>query len=386
MFFSTAKKTGKHAGLLCTLSLAALVAGSPIGHVDAAAMVDIPSDIGKLGPNMAYSARYSAVDAAAMAYFSHMVFYASYEPRVRDEATLRREYRQSLRKAGFRLVNASDSLSGLIAKSVRETDFFVFGTNRATFLVFRGTENPFQGITNIVDTAVTANSMLANRPGVRGKIHPGYHDAYQGTHQRVRRALGQFDRSKPLYITGHSLGGALATVAAYKLYNDGVRNIRGVYPLASPRVGNHNFTNDYERKLGSKTYRIKRLNDHVSEIPFYGFGPLGLGDYEHIGPYRLIRPVGSRYRIDLVGLHDDEKNHRAVLPIAWLMANHHSRDDYFLPMWQFAERAITDREIAKARAKARAKDKAIASAKAKAKARAKAIAAAKAKLKQQPKL
>lgn len=359
------------------MGIAAVLAGTLIGQASAREMVDIPADISKLGPNIEYSARYSEIDAAAMAYISHMVFYPSYHPGVSNDRDLRREYRQSLHRAGFRLVNVPDSISGLHAETVRETDFYVFGTNQATFLVFRGTENPFHDSTNFVDSLITVNSMLSERPGVRGKIHPGYHDAYQATDGRVKRALRKFDRSKPLYITGHSLGAALATVAAYKLYNDGFRNIRGVYPLASPRVGNRFFTDDYERKLGQKTFRIKQQHDHVSEIPYVGFHALGLGDYDHIGPYRLIRPVGTRYRIDLAGPHDDEVNYNLFpFPITksvLFMKQHHSRDDYFLPLWQLAEPKI-DRAMAKAKADARMKAKM----KAKAEARKRAIAAAKA--------
>ena len=49
--------------------------------------------------------------------------------------------------------------------------------------------------------------------------------------------------------TGHSLGGALATLAAYDLQAEfGFRKLQ-VYAFGSPRTGNHAFARDYERKV-----------------------------------------------------------------------------------------------------------------------------------------
>lgn len=362
MYIFSADNHAKPGKLIFALSLVVLAACTFVERAAAANMVRIPSDISKLGPSIEYSARYSDIDAAAMAYVSHMVFYASYRSNINSERDLRIAYLESLRAAGFQLVNTRGPDGPLIADTANETDYFVFGTNKATFLVFRGTENPERGLSNIVDTLITANSILAQRQGVRGLIHPGYHDAYNRAHPSVRRSLRQFDRSKPIYITGHSLGGALATVAAYKLQKEGF-NIRAVYPLASPRVGDRTFTHDYERLLGNKTFRIKRRGDHVSEIPYYG--PIGiLFKYEHVGPYRSISQIGSssRHMVSLnTGRHDDGKNFFIIAnglvhrenTVDRLFRRHHSRDHYFLPLWNFAKSKI-DRAYASAQARARA--------------------------------
>jgi hypothetical protein len=49
---------------------------------------------------------------------------------------------------------------------------------------------------------------------------------------------------KPIFVAGHSLGGALATLATYRLLMLGA-NVRGLYTFGSPRVGNRAFSRDF---------------------------------------------------------------------------------------------------------------------------------------------
>ncbi len=67
-----------------------------------------------------------------------------------------------------------------------------------------------------------------------------------------------------VFLTGHSLGGALATLAAYDI----AQALRAVpqrthvacYSFGAPRVGNHAFADDYAR-LVPDTWSI--INDQV---------------------------------------------------------------------------------------------------------------------------
>lgn len=72
--------------------------------------------------------------------------------------------------------------------------------------------------------------------------------------------LGDF-KEKPLFITGHSLGGALATIAAKKLTHKG--GIASCYTFGSPRVGNVDWA------VGIKTpvYRVVNAVDPVTMMP-----------------------------------------------------------------------------------------------------------------------
>jgi predicted lipase len=71
----------------------------------------------------------------------------------------------------------------------------------------------------------------------------------------------------PVVVTGHSLGGAIATLAAVDLVEEGIvspGNI-GVWNFGSPRVGNQIFS-DYATQLLPVLWRTVNQQDILCEI------------------------------------------------------------------------------------------------------------------------
>ena len=93
-----------------------------------------------------------------------------------------------------------------------------------------------------------------------------------------------------LWITGHSLGAALATLAAAKFTFEGDAPIpiQGVYTFGSPRVGDTTFAEAYDAKLRDITFRFRNNNDVVTRVPI----PLKLFPYQHIGSMRYFNVKG----------------------------------------------------------------------------------------------
>lgn len=122
-------------------------------------------------------------------------------------------------------------------------------------LVFRGTEP-----TSIADLRSDIRANLVAAPGGRGRIHVGFLEAFQ----RVEAHLAQ-DIEKigdyPLYITGHSLGGALALVATKYLGSD---SVGATYTFGGPRVADDAFFED----IKTPVYRVVNGADGVARIPF----------------------------------------------------------------------------------------------------------------------
>ncbi|WP_437586353.1 lipase family protein [Sorangium sp. So ce1000] len=88
---------------------------------------------------------------------------------------------------------------------------------------------------------------------------------------------------KALYITGHSLGGALAALAAAMIFEDkayeGIRSlVRGVYTYGQPCIGNELFARKCQDAYGSLLFRHIHANDIVPMFP-----PLSTGRFEHFG-------------------------------------------------------------------------------------------------------
>lgn len=89
----------------------------------------------------------------------------------------------------------------------------------------------------------------------------------------------------PLRITGHSLGGAVASLVALFLQREGLR-VEAVYTFGSPRVGNAAWRAAYSEALGECSYRVIAEGDLVPLVP-------GLLDgYRHVGQEILLTPHG----------------------------------------------------------------------------------------------
>jgi triacylglycerol lipase len=134
-------------------------------------------------------------------------------------------------------------------------------------------------------------SNLGMRPmaGPVGNVHRGFNDALERVWDDMRRAIlscKQFqvrERRRPqtLWIAGHSLGGALATLAVAKLRMEEDRAVNGLYTFGSPRVGDRTFARNFNLEFNA-AYRIVNNNDVVTRVP----GRLMM--YSHVGQFLYI--------------------------------------------------------------------------------------------------
>lgn len=109
-------------------------------------------------------------------------------------------------------------------------------------------------------------------------VHEGFSDAWASISKDVTQAIKEAMEANPDYsiaLTGHSLGGAVATLAAAYLRRDGVSC--DVYTYGSPRVGNEQFV-QFAMSQPGKQYHITHLNDPVPQQ-----APTWL-NYRHVSP------------------------------------------------------------------------------------------------------
>jgi triacylglycerol lipase len=157
--------------------------------------------------------------------------------------------------------------------------------NNADFVIvaFRGTEiRKRPGRTdyrNIVADLKTDANVLLTDSEQGGKVHRGFKQALEEIWQEkgLQDYLSSKDQGSPsVWFTGHSLGAALATLAA-----DRYGKVQGLYTFGSPRTGDIDFKNDFH----ISTYRFVNNNDIVARVP----PPV---PYCHVGDLKYIDSRG----------------------------------------------------------------------------------------------
>ena len=110
-------------------------------------------------------------------------------------------------------------------------------------------------------------------------IASGFYKAYSSISNSIIEGIDNVLQSSPnieeIYIAGHSLGGAMASIAAIDLKYRLGYNVVGSYTFGSPRVGNMEFSKFYSSIVGN-TIRYTNNNDIVPHLPpkIFGFNHL----------------------------------------------------------------------------------------------------------------
>lgn len=154
--------------------------------------------------------------------------------------------------------------SGLFDPGSQVTVSKMFRNGRTIFVVaIRGTE-PRDPRDLATDLNFKYTPLSPELPGV--KVHTGFLKTSNLAIQALRPYLKQIrnDPNSEVIFTGHSLGGAAATIAAAQLTDLGVPRAKvSAYAFGAPAVGNADFERRY-RDL--KVWRVNQPNDPVPKV------------------------------------------------------------------------------------------------------------------------
>lgn len=204
---------------------------------------------------------------------------SSYSPEF-DRYSQIATFQVSLDATTTLLTNLSALPTRIVRRIINPTQAFMgFVLTSAThnMIVFRGTSNPKEWVANF-----QARQSNYGRTGAgQGRVHTGFLRLYEQLTQQVRRAANQFNPALPCYVAGHSLGGALATLAIADLAqtNRALKPQLQLYSYGAPRVGDAAFAT-FLSAIAPNNYRIINLADMVPMVP-----PSNLRDqqYNHVG-------------------------------------------------------------------------------------------------------
>ena len=190
------------------------------------------------------------------------------------------------------------------------------GEGKIIFVVFRGTRELAEWFSNVQFKQVNFLSTESNQKGIQGfgKISLGFNKIYtlfrpgiliersfinkifRSLDAKARNILEKIDNfnikeqsiyeaieeffsntdinssNASIYVAGHSLGGALATISAMDIVaKDKFNNPIYLYTFASPRVGDNVFAdkfNEFIIQEKIKAFRFANSEDIVPKVPF----------------------------------------------------------------------------------------------------------------------
>ena len=163
-----------------------------------------------------------------------------------------------------------ETIFGFIARSQIEPNNF--------FIVFRGTREAAEWFNNF--RPVPKPFLINGNFGNLGEVRNGFNLIYSSepnrssqylTIQKTIDKLFEIDKinnDSQIFITGHSLGAGLATLAALHIHKLAERkkikpSIK-LYTFASPRVGDENFAKHFN---DIQSYRVINSEDLIQSIP-----------------------------------------------------------------------------------------------------------------------
>ncbi|WP_053374164.1 lipase family protein [Paenibacillus sp. FJAT-27812] len=173
-------------------------------------------------------------------------------------------YLQYNNKDGLFLVPRTYSLvSEFTARAYESSDErfgFVLTSERASVLAFRGSGSAVDWVSDFIAQQTTYRPVKNT-----GLTHKGFTDIYMSARTQIFEILKQLPPDRPLFITGHSLGGALATLASIDLaLNSEFTPI--VYTFGAPRVGDPKFASSYNAAVATH-WRFQNEFDIVPHLP-----------------------------------------------------------------------------------------------------------------------
>jgi hypothetical protein len=161
----------------------------------------------------------------------------------------------------------------VITDRVRNLQVFIGYDNddNLNVISFRGTSN--SDLRNwIANLAIGMTVPYAEAP--RATVHQGFYDHYTALKPQLMDALRNMPNA-PIRITGHSMGGALAAIAAIDLqYFEGF-TIHSIFSFGAPRSGNYEYSLWLTNQVPNN-WRVTHRQDIVVHVP-----PQDLNGYYH---------------------------------------------------------------------------------------------------------
>lgn len=186
---------------------------------------------------------------------------------------------------------------------VPDVQAFWAETDNLVIIAFRGTEqdNPIDWATDIAASFQVNHEFL---PFWRRNVHKGFEQSLAVIAPWLEQKVNALFENNPnahkipIFLTGHSMGGALATLVMTTWLERNLvvapqkrLNLKAVYTYGTPRIGNLNFATHFTQLATTEPvglYRIVNKRDFVTKAPCI--------DYNHFGSHiQLLSGVQGNF-------------------------------------------------------------------------------------------
>lgn len=174
-------------------------------------------------------------------------------------------------------------------------------------IVCRGTQP-----TELSDIVADIRFALVPSSSGSGKVHHGFKQSVDNLWESIEQCLAKYGKKKDIYLTGHSLGAAMATLIAVRCKRlDTMPNPVALFTYGSPKVGN----NAYKKLINSVElvhHRWVNNADAVTRNPIWPYKHHGTlhymnhyGDVKNMTAWQITK---DRFRGFLVGIKKGKIN------------------------------------------------------------------------------
>ncbi len=222
------------------------------------------------------------------------------------------------------------------------TEGFIAGDEEKIIIAFRGTSEIKDWLTDAASIQKSWSSILNI-----GKVHSGFFDSLNSVWSLLMEHLQELHtKDQRIWITGHSLGGALAalTYATLRL-QEPKYELAGAYTFGQPRIGDQVMCQAFDADSKHHFFRVVNNNDIVPRVPskvvrqvlslalFAGKKIHDLHTYEHMGTLLYFDANGkliqdATFMDRLLGRFEGYKNNILKGEINLDSIEDHCMDDY----------------------------------------------------------
>ncbi len=176
----------------------------------------------------------------------------------------------NLEELGFQLVKFIDNKN-------TDTQGFIAKDETRLIIAFRGTSSLKDAWTDIQISKKVFPSLgilsriFSIKSLLKAKAHEGFFRTYDSISDQVLDTIEKqlMEKDYKIFLTGHSLGGALATLASLDLRKSKKYEVTN-YTFGAPKVGNKRFVKYYNKQV-KDSYRVVNDEDPIPSIPGFTF-------------------------------------------------------------------------------------------------------------------